>query len=69
MLFDQTIIALDYISWLNANIRGIQCYGVVVKPLYYDYFPVLFHAVVKNTPPFVIYVFFGQKREFFKRGA
>lgn len=51
MLSDRTIVAFDCISWLNANIRGSQCYDLVVKPLYYDYFSIFSRAVIKTTPP------------------
>lgn len=49
MLSDRTIVAFDCISWLNANIRGSQCYDLVVKPLYYDYFSIFSRAVIKTS--------------------
>ena len=59
MLSGQTIVTFDCVSWFNANIRRSKPYDLVVKPLYFDYFSLFFHGVVKATLPFLFYVFFS----------
>ena len=61
MLSDRSIV--DCIIWLIANIRECRCYGLVVKPLHYDYFFVFFCAVIKTMS------FSANRGQFFKRGA
>ena len=68
MLSDRTIVAFDCITWFNTNIRVSQCYDLAVKPLYCDYFPILFCAVVKTTSPFSL-SFSANTGQFFKRGG